>query len=461
MSDEFLYRLRISPPPGFTAQLKLRLDAQAAMQARRRTYRRLSILAGLFCAGTALALVSPSLRNYALQIFDLDRSSETGTAAPVAAPTTSTRTPVVSPFAARRRGYDPTVAGEATASQATPHSAAFNPFARSDRPAAMEASPGPAPATTTQDEVSGGALQSSSSITLAGSRSVAPLTTAIVASYQQRVDPRVRLVTDHPDAEVAFGKFCRNEIDLVHSVRPLNKAERGMCTSYGIEYLELPVAYEVLTVVTGRQSTWAGALAPEELKRLDRGGRWSAIHPQWPNRRYTLYILKGDSPDAYSSDVLVGGWSRRAGVTKPDVRALVGALNSDVDGIAYLPFPDFEAYAKALQPVAVRNSRGEAVLPSRASIEDATYEPLSRLIFLYVNARAADRPDVAAFVEFYLSNGVTAIQEAKFVPLAPTAYNKASQTFRLRKIGTVFSQEPGLGVPVDKLLEREAQRYSL
>ena len=461
MSDEFLYRLRVTPPPALAAQLKLRLDAQAALQARRRTFRRLSVFAGLFLAGTAFALVSPSLRNYALEVFRIETRQDKPEIAQAEAEKSS-RAPV-SPFAGNAGAR---AGGAAPAYQSTPDSqpastTAFNPFARTDRPAATESRP-PAPVQDTPSEQTAPiAWRAGPPMTLEGSRTLVPLSDAVVARYQQRVSTPARIVSKHSDASSAFGRFCRREVDLVHTIRAIEKVERATCTSLGTEYLELPVAYEAITVVANPTNTWATALSRDDLKKIDRGGLWSAINAQWPNRRWRLYTMKRDSEIDYSSDALAPGWSRSAGYTTSDLASLVSRVRGDPDGIAYLPFVDLEPNASRIRAIGVINSKGVVELPTRATIDDATYEPLSRPIFLYVNAAAADRPEVAEFVEFYLSDAADAIATAKFLPLAQGAYKKALRNFKDRKIGTVFSETPALGVPVDALLEREAKRYSL
>ena len=204
MSDEFLYRLRVTPPPALAAQLKLRLDAQAALQARRRTYRRLSVFAGLFLAGTALALVSPSLRNYALEVFRIETRQDKPEIAQAEAEKSS-RAPV-SPFggnAGARAG------GAAPAYQSTPDSqptstTAFNPFARTDRPAATESRP-PAPVQDTPSEQTAPiAWRAGPPMTLEGSRTLVPLSDAVVARYQQRVSTPARIVSKHSDASLGI-----------------------------------------------------------------------------------------------------------------------------------------------------------------------------------------------------------------------------------------------------------------
>ena len=263
-----------------------------------------------------------------------------------------------------------------------------------------------------------------------------------------------------------FKKFCRGETDISDASRPILTAEMEACRAAGIKYYELPIAYDALTVVVNPQNTWVTQLTIADLKKMwdpaaqGKVKSWNQINPKWPNEPLALFGPGSDSGtfDYFTEAVTGKAKSSRGDYTgSEDDNVLVQGVASNKGALGYFGYAYYEPNAGKLKAVPIVGKSGKAVSPSRENVVNGTYEPLSRPIFIYVTEKAAQRPEVKQFVEYYLAQGKPLIEEVKYVPLPAQAYSLATEHFRSGKLGTGFGGVPEVGLKVEELLAREAK----
>ena len=264
----------------------------------------------------------------------------------------------------------------------------------------------------------------SGSITIDGSSTVYPITEAVAEEFQ-KANPGVKVTVAFSGTGGGFKKFCAGETDLNDASRPIKDEEKAACLAKGIEYLELGVATDGLSVLVNPANTWATCLTTAELKRIwDQGStvtKWSDIRPDWPNEPINLYGPGADSGTFdYFTEVINGKakQSRSDYVQSEDDNALVTGVAGDKYALGYFGFAYYEENQDKIKLVAIDGGAG-CVSPSTETINSGTYKPLSRPLFIYPSLAALKRPEVAAFVQYYLDNVNTFVQEVGYVEAHP------------------------------------------
>ena len=299
-----------------------------------------------------------------------------------------------------------------------------------------------------------------------GSSTVFPITEAVAEEFQIQKRGKVRVTVGISGTGGGFKKFCRGETDISDASRPILKAEMDTCAKAGIKYIELPIAYDALTVVISNKNTWAETMTVAELKKMwepaaqGKVTSWNQINAKWPKQPLKLFGAGSDSGTFdYFTEAIVGKAKSSRGdyTASEDDNVLVQGVIANDNAIGYFGYAYYAPNASKMKAVKVVNSKGNGVAPSEAAVLDGSYEPLSRPIFIYVNAESARKPEVKEFVEFYLSQGAPLVKEVKYVPLADQAYEIALAHFRNSKLGTAFGGTPEVGLKVEELLAREAK----
>ncbi|HSD75235.1 MAG TPA: PstS family phosphate ABC transporter substrate-binding protein [Steroidobacteraceae bacterium] len=299
-----------------------------------------------------------------------------------------------------------------------------------------------------------------------GSSTVFPITEAVAEEFQIQKRGKVRVTVGISGTGGGFKKFCRGETDISDASRPILKAEMETCAKAGIKYIELPVAYDALTVVVNNKNTWADTITVAELKKMwepaaqSKITNWNQVNSKWPKRPLKLFGPGSDSGTFdYFTEATVGKAKSSRGdyTASEDDNVLVQGVIANEDALGYFGYAYYAPNASKMKAVKIVNRKGEPVLPSAATVLDGSYEPLSRPIFIYVNAESARKPEVKEFVEFYLSQAAPLVTEVKYVPLADQAYQIALAHFRNSKLGTAFGGTPEVGLKVEDLLAREAK----
>ena len=266
-------------------------------------------------------------------------------------------------------------------------------------------------------------------VTIDGSSTVFPISEAMAEEFQI-ANPGVRVTVGISGTGGGFKKFCGGETDISDASRPIKDTEIELCRENGIEAIEIPVSWDGLTVVRNPANDWATCMTVDELKRVWQPGssitRWNEIRPEWPDEEIKLYGPDTDSGTFdYFTEAIVGeeDASRDDYTASADDNVLVVGVEGDRGSLGYFGFAYYEESSDVLGAVAVDNGEG-CVLPSRETIENGTYAPLSRPMFIYTKAQALEKPQVRAFLDFYLSNATTLVPEVGYVPLASSQYTE-------------------------------------
>jgi phosphate transport system substrate-binding protein len=299
-----------------------------------------------------------------------------------------------------------------------------------------------------------------------GSSTVFPITEAVAEEYQIQKHGKVRVTVGISGTGGGFKRFCRGETDVSDASRPILAAEMASCAAAGIRYIELPIAYDALTVVVNPKATWIDQVTVAELRKMWEPAaqgvvtRWNQVNSKWPNVPLKLFGPGADSGtfDYFTEAVNGKAKSSRGDFTaSEDDNILVQGIEADLNGLAYFGYAYYAAQQGKMKAVKVVNAKGVAVGPSEAAVLDGSYNPFSRPLFIYVNAQSAQKPEVREFVEFYLNEGAQYIKEVKYVPFNAAAYQTALGHFHNNRLGTVFGGTPQVGLKVEDLLSREAK----
>ena len=299
-----------------------------------------------------------------------------------------------------------------------------------------------------------------------GSSTVFPVTEAVAEDFQKAKRGKVRVTVGISGTGGGFKKFCRGETDISDASRPILKKEMEDCKAAGIEYFELPVAFDALTVVVNPKNNFIKQLTIAEMKKMwepaaqGKVTRCNQVNPQWPDQPMKLFGPGADSGtfDYFTEAVVGKSKSSRGDFTaSEDDNVLVQGVSRDVNGLGYFGFAYYVENKDKLKAVPIVNEKGRAVLPSMEAVEKGTYSPLSRPIFIYVSAKSLGKPEVKEFVEYYMKNGGKLAREVKYVPLPEAAYKTALEHVQKGKKGTVFGGVAEVGITIEELLKREAK----
>nr|WP_306533890.1 PstS family phosphate ABC transporter substrate-binding protein [Geobacter sp.] len=300
-----------------------------------------------------------------------------------------------------------------------------------------------------------------------GSSTVYPITEAVAEDFQKAKKGAVRVTVGISGTGGGFKKFCRGETDISGASRPILKKEMDACKQAGIQYIELPVAYDALTVVVNPQNTWLKQITVDELKKIwepaaqGKIKTWNQVNPAWPNTPIKLFGPGADSGtfDYFTEAVVGKAKSSRGDYTaSEDDNVLVQGVSRDKGALGYFGFAYYVENSKKLKAVPIVEKAGKKpVLPSLETVKNGTYQPLARPVFIYVNASSVAKPEVKEFVDFYLNQAPKLTKAVKYVPLPDKAYSLAKTNFAKKKTGTGFGGEPEVGVSVEELLQREGK----
>lgn len=301
----------------------------------------------------------------------------------------------------------------------------------------------------------GGAPQLSGVVALDGSSTVFPISEAVAEEFQ-KVYPGVRVTVGISGTGGGFKKFIAHDIDIAAASRPITAGEDGHLHAPHGAYIELPVAYDGISVLVHPKNSGVTALTLEELKRIWQPGSlvklWSDVRPEWPNQPIRLYGPGTDSGtfDYFTEAVVGTAKSIRTDFTaSEDDNVIAQGIAGDVYGLGYFGFAYWEANRTRVQAVAVDAGKG-AVLPSADAIRTGAY-PLARPLFIYVSRPALDRPEVAAFVQFYLEHAKTLTDQVGYVPLSDAAYRQATARLVAKTLGSAARTVPH-GTSVESML---------
>jgi phosphate transport system substrate-binding protein len=303
-----------------------------------------------------------------------------------------------------------------------------------------------------------------------GSSTVYPITEAVAEEFQKK-NPKVRVTVGISGTGGGFKRFCIGETDISDASRPIKLSEVELCLDNKIAYIELPVAFDGLAVMVNPKNDWATRMTVKELKKLwepaaqGRLTRWSQIRAGWPDKEIHLFGAGVDSGTYdYFTEAIVGKEHSSRGdfTASEDDNVLVQGIANDPLALGFFGVAYYEHNKDKLRLVAIddenpKNGDGP-VLPTFENVKNATYQPLARPIFIYVNKQALDRAEVRDFVAFYLTAGRPLVREVGYIPLSDAAYDLAVTRVEKRVTGSVFGGKGSqVGVSLESLLAAEAK----
>jgi phosphate transport system substrate-binding protein len=322
--------------------------------------------------------------------------------------------------------------------------------------------------TSVRAEVVNPVVPTHSGIKIDGSSTVYPISDLMAKEYRrEKGDTAGTIEVQFSGTGGGFKKFCAGETDINNASRPILKAEMEACGKAGVRYYELPIAFDALTIVVNPQNTWANDITVEELRNLwspaaqGKITNWNQIRASYPNRPLTLYGAGKDSGTFdYFNEVLTGKpkESRTDYTASEDDNELVAGVSKDPNALGYFGLSYYEAKRNELRALAIDDGKGRGtVLPSRETVEKAQYRPFSRPLFIYVNITAAQqKPELQAFVEYYLKNAKQRVMQVGYIPLPDEGYQLTNLHFYQGKVGTVFEGVPQPDLTIAELLRKQA-----
>ena len=307
------------------------------------------------------------------------------------------------------------------------------------------------------------AAASAQIVQIDGSSTVFPVTEAVAEEFQQAKKGKVKVTVGISGTGGGFKKFCRGETDIQDASRPILKSEMEDCKKAGVEYIELPVAFDALTVMVNPKNDFASVMTVADLKKIwepsaqGKITNWNQVRPKWPDAPLKLFGAGADSGtfDYFTEAITGKAKSSRGDFTaSEDDNVLVQGIANDRNALGFFGYAYYAENKDKLKAVAVDNGKG-GVAPSEKTVLDGSYQPLSRPIYIYVSKKAAAKPEVREFVEFYLKNAPKLVREVKYVPLPDKLYTLGANRFKSGKLGTAFSGHADVGVTIDDLMKRE------
>jgi phosphate transport system substrate-binding protein len=321
-----------------------------------------------------------------------------------------------------------------------------------------------------QSGAGGSTTASSPTVTLDGSSTVFPISEAVAEEFQ-KVNSDVRVTVGISGTGGGFQKFCRAETDISNASRPITATETAACAAAGVTFVELPVAYDGLAVVAHPKAAWIDHMTVAELKTMwapeaqGKVTRWSQIRAGWPDRELHLFGAGVDSGTYdYFTQAIVGteGASRGDFTSSEDDNVLVQGIANDELALGFMPYAYYIENQAALRLIAIDDGVADngagPILPSIETVKVGTYQPLSRPVFIYASVAAAGRPEVARFLDYYLTEGGALAEEVGYVPLGDPGYQLVRAHFNARKTGSVFEHGGSqVGLTIEQLLARETK----
>jgi len=306
-------------------------------------------------------------------------------------------------------------------------------------------------------------------IKIDGSSTVYPISEAVAEEFQKLEKGKVNVTIGISGTGGGFKKFAAGETDISDASRPIKPSEVELCKKNGIEYIELPVAYDGIAVMVNPKNNWIKYMTVKDLKKIwepeaqRKITKWNQVRPEWPAKEIHLFGPGVDSGTYdYFTEAIVGKEHSSRGdfTSSEDDNVLVQGIATDPLSLGFFGVAYYEHNKDKLRLVPVDDEKAEngkgPFLPTFENVVKGVYQPLSRPIFIYVRKKSADKPEVERFVKFYLKNAAKLVKEVGYIPLPAKAYELALKRFEKRITGSVFGGKGSqVGVKIDELLQKE------
>ena len=300
-------------------------------------------------------------------------------------------------------------------------------------------------------------------IKIDGSSTVYPITEAVAEEFQ--IETGIKVTVGVSGTGGGMKKFCRGDTVISGASRPIKAKERKKCAEAGIEFIEVPVAFDALTVVINPKNNFATEMTTAELKKIWEPAaqgkimRWSQVREGWPDIPLKLYGPGADSGtfDYFTEAIIEESKAIRGDFTaSEDDNVLVKGVMGDKGGLGYFGLAYYTENKKNISAVKIQNSEGKFITPSMATVQDGSYNPLARPLFIYLNAtKAAFDPNVRKFIDFYLKYAGELANEVGYIAFSNEEYAAITTHYKDGKTGTAF-EKPEIGLSVEEMLKRAA-----
>jgi phosphate transport system substrate-binding protein len=304
-------------------------------------------------------------------------------------------------------------------------------------------------------------------VKLDGSSTVYPISEAVGEEFQI-ANPKTRVTIGVSGTGGGFKRFCAGETDISNASRPIKPTEVDACATAKIGYIELPIAYDGLAVLANPANDWLDCMTPAELKKLWEPAaqrtvtRWNQIRATWPDEEIHLFGPGADSGTYdYFAEAIVGKdvGTRGDFQASEDDNVLVQGIAGDKLALGFFGLAYYEENKDKLKLIAIDDGDSEngtgCIKPTQVTVENGTYQPLSRPLFIYVRTTSADRPEIDAFVDFYFDNATDLISEVGYIPFPPDAYTLVRTRFEKRVTGSLFDgSESKAGLTILELMKQ-------
>lgn len=300
-------------------------------------------------------------------------------------------------------------------------------------------------------------------IKIAGSSTVAPITEAVAEEFKkENTGSNVSMAVTGTGGGMKL--FVKGEIDICNASRPIKDSEIKAATEAGVKFVEIPVAYDALTVVVNQSNDFLKEATVADLKKVwakDAQGtitKWNQVNPAWPDSPIKLYGPGMDSGTfEYFTEAINGKAKESRGdfTGSEDDNVLVQGVSQDRFAMGYFGLAYYTENKDKLRAVAIVNKAGKAVLPSVEAVKDGSYNPLSRPLFIYVKADSLKKPEVQKFVNYYLETAGELSKQVGYVPLPEKAYEALTARVEGNKTGSIFGGKEQIGITVEELITKE------
>ena len=302
------------------------------------------------------------------------------------------------------------------------------------------------------------------SVKVDGSSTVFPVTEAVAEEFQ-KANRNLKVTVGISGTGGGFKKFCRGETDVQNASRPILAGEMKDCKAAGVQFVELPVAFDALTVVVHKDNPLK-EISIEDLKKMwepaaqGKVMRWKDANPAFPDMPLQLFGAGSDSGtfDYFTEAVTGKSKSSRGDFTaSEDDNVIVQGVSRSRNALGFFGFAYYEENKDKLRGLNISWKGGKAVEPSADNVLNGSYQPLSRPIFIYVNAKSLAKPEIKAFAEFYMKNAPKLVKEVKYVPLPAKGYAYNLEALQKVRVGTKMGGENKVGLTIDQLMALEAK----
>lgn len=311
---------------------------------------------------------------------------------------------------------------------------------------------------------------SSGRILIDGSSTVFPISEAVAEEFQ-RANRGVGVTVGVSGTGGGFKKFLAGEIDIVDASRPIKASELEFAQMSNISFLELPIAYDALSIVVNKKNTWVDHLTVAELRKIwcpEAQGKvlkWSDVRAGWPDKPLRLFGPGTDSGTFdYFTEVINGKEDASRGdyTSSEDDNIIVTGVESDEGALGYFGVAFYEANKTRLKVVPIDDEKPEngvgPQLPNAENVLHAAYSPLARPLFIYVRVTSLEKPEVAKLTSFYMSNAKSLAQEVGYIPLPDAIYSKVQSRLDQKTTGTLFNGKAAqAGVTLQQLYSEESK----